>query len=105
MQSECIAANRPKSPPKINFISYPDSHSWNGIHTAMAQKQSTYTNSAGKIQCHLTTVSDSVPGQSFPPRLISQWPCLFIIILIKFCKNILDAFGTVGSYVSDSVSE
>ena len=43
-------------------------------------------------------------SQSFLPRLIFQW-CLFIIILIKFCKNISCTFGMVGSYVSDSASE
>ena len=89
LHSNGIAANHPKSPPKNKFLF----HTLNPIlgmgssHTAaMAQKQSTKDNAC------LTTVSNSVPGQSFPPQLIFQWPCLFII------KNILCAFGTVGSY-------
>ena len=55
------------------------------------------------FQACLTTVSDSVPGQSqsiFSASIdLPMATPFYYNFLIKFCKNISRAFGTVGSYM------
>ena len=97
----CQPSQKPTK--KIKFYFIPESHSWNGIqlHCSNGSKTIYYTYVLIVTELYnirLTTVSNSVPGQS--QSIFSTLIDLPMAIpfYYNFYKNVSHAFGMVDSY-------